>query len=139
MSVSETQRSEESREEAQLGGPTGGQVVVATSSSRGWWWWWMPWWLKLTGVSAVLVAVARSLFLSNGPGDPTMCKETIEQLKKLINDPNFNKPIFGICLGNQLLGLAAGPSPLSRFPHTHNAAHLLHTIRTALSPPSHPP
>jgi anthranilate/para-aminobenzoate synthase component II len=49
-----------------------------------------------------------SLFLSNGPGDPTMCKETIAQLTKIVNDPNYKKPIFGICLGNQLLGLAAG-------------------------------
>ena len=49
------------------------------------------------------------VFLSNGPGDPTYCKETIEQLKQAISVPdNEVKPIFGICLGNQLLGLAAG-------------------------------
>jgi carbamoyl-phosphate synthase (ammonia) len=49
------------------------------------------------------------LFLSNGPGDPTMCVETINELKKVINCPEDEiKPIFGICLGNQLLGLAAG-------------------------------
>jgi carbamoyl-phosphate synthase (ammonia) len=49
------------------------------------------------------------LFLSNGPGDPTMCKETIEELKKVISVPDDQvKPIFGICLGNQLMGLAAG-------------------------------
>jgi len=47
------------------------------------------------------------LFLSNGPGDPTMCPETIESIKyALALDPP--KPIFGICLGNQLLALAAG-------------------------------
>jgi carbamoyl-phosphate synthase small subunit len=45
------------------------------------------------------------LFLSNGPGDPKMCKETIEVLKKAIVQ---DKPIFGICLGNLLLGLACG-------------------------------
>lgn len=50
----------------------------------------------------------HSLFLSNGPGDPTMCKTTIDNLRTLINDPKFDKPVFGICLGNQLLGLAAG-------------------------------
>jgi len=50
----------------------------------------------------------QGLFLSNGPGDPTMCGTTVEHLKKLVNDPAFMKPIFGICLGNQLLGLAAG-------------------------------
>jgi carbamoyl-phosphate synthase (ammonia) len=49
------------------------------------------------------------LFLSNGPGDPTRCVETIEQLRQVVNCPdNEVKPIFGICLGNQLMGLAAG-------------------------------
>ena len=51
------------------------------------------------------------LFLSNGPGDPTMCVETISELKKVIAFPDDEvKPIFGICLGNQLMGLAAGAS-----------------------------
>jgi carbamoyl-phosphate synthase small subunit len=45
------------------------------------------------------------LFLSNGPGDPKMCKPTIENLKRSLAG---NKPVFGICLGNQLLGLASG-------------------------------
>ena len=45
------------------------------------------------------------LFISNGPGDPIMCKATIESLKYAITQ---DKPIFGICLGNQLLALAAG-------------------------------
>lgn len=49
------------------------------------------------------------LFLSNGPGDPTMCVETIEQLQKVITLPEDQmKPLFGICLGNQLMGLASG-------------------------------
>jgi len=43
------------------------------------------------------------LFISNGPGDPMLCDKTIEHLKKAIK---IGKPIFGICLGNQLLGLA---------------------------------
>jgi carbamoyl-phosphate synthase small subunit len=45
------------------------------------------------------------LFISNGPGDPKMCKATIENLKKSLKG---NKPVFGICLGNQLMGLASG-------------------------------
>jgi len=49
----------------------------------------------------------EGLFLSNGPGDPTMCPETIESIKYALNLDN-PKPIFGICLGNQLLALAAG-------------------------------
>ena len=45
------------------------------------------------------------VMLSNGPGDPAMCKATVVNLKKAIMK---NKPIFGICMGNQLLSLAAG-------------------------------
>jgi carbamoyl-phosphate synthase small subunit len=45
------------------------------------------------------------LFISNGPGDPKMCVDTIDHLRKAIK---MDKPIFGICLGNQLLALAAG-------------------------------
>ena len=49
----------------------------------------------------------EGLFLSNGPGDPTMCPETIGSIKYALElEPP--KPIFGICLGNQLLSLAAG-------------------------------
>ncbi len=45
------------------------------------------------------------LFISNGPGDPKMCVPTIENLRKALQQ---DKPIYGICLGNQLLALAAG-------------------------------
>lgn len=45
------------------------------------------------------------VLISNGPGDPTMCQSTIAHIKKAMN---IGKPIFGICLGNQLLSLAAG-------------------------------
>jgi carbamoylphosphate synthase large subunit/anthranilate/para-aminobenzoate synthase component II len=51
----------------------------------------------------------QGLFLSNGPGDPTMCPETIQSIQyALALEPA--RPIFGICLGNQLLALAAGAS-----------------------------
>mmetsp|Transcript_10446 Transcript_10446/g.14786 ORF Transcript_10446/g.14786 Transcript_10446/m.14786 type:complete len:1543 (+) Transcript_10446:33-4661(+) len=47
------------------------------------------------------------LFLSNGPGDPTMCPQTIKSIQYALElEPP--RPIFGICLGNQLLALAAG-------------------------------
>ena len=46
------------------------------------------------------------LFLSNGPGDPQKCAETIINIKTLIEASA--KPIFGICLGHQLLALALG-------------------------------
>ena len=45
------------------------------------------------------------LLLSNGPGDPTMCAATITNIRKAMSE---GKPILGICLGNQLLALAAG-------------------------------
>jgi carbamoyl-phosphate synthase small subunit len=45
------------------------------------------------------------LFISNGPGDPKMCGATINNLYDTIKK---DKPVFGICLGNQLLCLAAG-------------------------------
>jgi len=45
------------------------------------------------------------LFISNGPGDPKECKATIRNLQKVLSG---DTPIYGICLGNQLLALAAG-------------------------------
>ncbi|XP_067677512.1 multifunctional protein CAD-like [Haliotis asinina] len=47
------------------------------------------------------------LFLSNGPGDPTMCDATISNVSRVLKETNF-KPVFGICLGHQLLSLAIG-------------------------------
>merc|ERR1719453_1184875 len=47
------------------------------------------------------------LFLSNGPGDPTQVMDTVEHVRKLM-ESNRGIPIFGICLGNQILALAAG-------------------------------
>lgn len=48
------------------------------------------------------------LFISNGPGDPSMATITINHLRQALQ--TSNKPIFGICLGNQLLAIAAGGS-----------------------------
>jgi len=45
------------------------------------------------------------LFLSNGPGDPKTCTKTIAHLRRALAEPH---PIFGICLGVQLMALAAG-------------------------------
>lgn len=47
----------------------------------------------------------HGLFISNGPGDPKKCEATIQQLSMAIEQ---EIPIFGICLGNQLLSLASG-------------------------------
>ena len=48
-----------------------------------------------------------ALFLSNGPGDPTMCQETVNNVRNLMN-ASPDTPIFGICMGHQLLALSAG-------------------------------
>jgi carbamoyl-phosphate synthase small subunit len=45
------------------------------------------------------------VFLSNGPGDPKACGKTIAMLRRAFS---LGKPIFGICLGNQIMALAAG-------------------------------
>lgn len=46
------------------------------------------------------------VFISNGPGDPTHCQDTVYYLRKLMSSSQI--PIMGICLGHQLLALAAG-------------------------------
>ncbi len=53
---------------------------------------------------AILAARPDGLFLSNGPGDPSALAGPIRQIERLIP----KRPIFGICLGHQLLGLALG-------------------------------
>lgn len=47
------------------------------------------------------------LFLSNGPGDPVVCEQTVANIRNLIQSGS-TKPIFGICLGHQLLSTAIG-------------------------------
>ena len=57
-----------------------------------------------TSAEKILEKNPDGIFLSNGPGDPAAVTEAIENIKKLIG----KKPIFGICLGHQLTGLAFG-------------------------------
>ncbi|KAJ2819710.1 Multifunctional pyrimidine synthesis protein CAD, partial [Coemansia furcata] len=52
------------------------------------------------------LATYDGIFISNGPGSPTHCTETVEQLRQAY--ALYQRPIFGICMGNQLMGLAAG-------------------------------
>lgn len=47
----------------------------------------------------------NGIIISNGPGNPKKCKETIENIRKTLSK---NIPVLGVCLGSQILGLAAG-------------------------------
>ena len=48
------------------------------------------------------------VFVSNGPGDPEMADKTIKHLKIFMERTKGTIPVFGICLGHQILALAAG-------------------------------
>ncbi len=58
----------------------------------------------LTSAEDVLALEPDGVFLSNGPGDPEPLRAQVANIRKLIG----RKPVFGICLGHQLLGLAVG-------------------------------
>ena len=59
-----------------------------------------------SSISDVLSLSPEGVFLSNGPGDPSAVESGIELAKKLIEYEKL--PLFGICLGHQILGLALG-------------------------------
>jgi len=88
---------------------------------------------KLTVVNAktpaekVLKMKPDGVFLSNGPGDPEPCDYAIKNIKILIDN---NIPIFGICLGHQLLSLASGAKTHKmKFGH-HGANHPVQDLET---------
>ncbi len=67
------------------------------------------------------------IFLSNGPGDPAACDYAIENIKTLLQ---HDAPIFGICLGHQLLALACGAKTIKmKFGH-HGANHPVQDLVT---------
>lgn len=73
-----------------------------------------------TPADEILAAQPDGVFLSNGPGDPEPCDYAISATRKLLEK---NIPIFGICLGHQLLGLASGARTIKmKFGH-HGANH----------------
>ena len=80
-----------------------------------------------TSVEDVLNLNPNGVFLSNGPGDPEACDYAIDSVAKLLEK---NLPIFGICLGYQLLALAAGAKTVKmKFGH-HGANHPVIDIDT---------
>ena len=73
-----------------------------------------------TPASEVLAEKPDGVFLSNGPGDPDPCDYAIAAIKQIIDD---ELPVFGICLGHQLLSLALGAKTTKmKFGH-HGANH----------------
>lgn len=73
-----------------------------------------------TSASEVLALKPDGVFLSNGPGDPEPCNYAIAAIRELLES---DIPLFGICLGHQLLALASGAKTLKmKFGH-HGANH----------------
>lgn len=73
-----------------------------------------------TPAADVLAMNPDGVFLSNGPGDPEPCDYAIEAIQVIVPS---NIPVFGICLGHQLLGLASGARTVKmKFGH-HGANH----------------
>lgn len=79
-----------------------------------------------TPIDEVLKHNPDGIFLSNGPGDPEPCTYAIEAIKHIITQTDI--PLFGICLGHQLLALASGAQTLKmKFGH-HGANHPVQDI-----------
>jgi carbamoyl-phosphate synthase small subunit len=80
-----------------------------------------------TPAGDVLALSPDGVFLSNGPGDPEPCDYAIKAIAELLES---DVPIFGICLGHQLLGLASGARTVKmKFGH-HGANHPVQEIAT---------
>ena len=71
----------------------------------------VPWDYDFTGMDY------DGLFLSNGPGDPAVCTETITHLRQALQG---DRPVFGVCLGSQLMALAAGAKTF-KLPYGHRS------------------
>lgn len=73
-----------------------------------------------TSADAVLALNPDGIFLSNGPGDPEPCDYAIDAIKQLLGSA---LPMFGICLGHQLLALASGAKTMKMINGHHGANH----------------
>ncbi|MBU25140.1 MAG: carbamoyl-phosphate synthase small subunit [Gammaproteobacteria bacterium] len=82
-----------------------------------------------TPAGDVLAMKPDGVFLSNGPGDPEPCTYAIEAIQQILTT---RIPVFGICLGHQLLGLASGArTKKMKFGH-HGANHPVQDLETGL-------
>jgi len=81
-----------------------------------------------TPASDVLAMNPDGVFLSNGPGDPEPCDYAIAAIKEILSTTSL--PVFGICLGHQLLALASGArTQKMKFGH-HGANHPVQDLNT---------
>ncbi len=82
-----------------------------------------------TPAEEVLAMKPDGVFLSNGPGDPEPCDYAIEAITKILQT---DVPVFGICLGHQLLALAGGAKTIKmKFGH-HGANHPVQDLSTGV-------
>jgi carbamoyl-phosphate synthase small subunit len=80
-----------------------------------------------TSATEVLALKPDGVFLSNGPGDPEPCDYAIRAIEEILTT---DVPVFGICLGHQLLALASGARTLKmKFGH-HGANHPVQELAT---------
>jgi carbamoyl-phosphate synthase small subunit len=82
-----------------------------------------------TPAADVLAMKPDGVFLSNGPGDPEPCDYAIEAIREIVET---GTPVYGICLGHQLLALASGAKTLKmKFGH-HGANHPVQDLKTGV-------
>ena len=90
---------------------------------------------KLTVVPAqtpaekVLALNPDGVFLSNGPGDPAACDYAIEAVKTIVETTTL--PVFGICLGHQILALASGAKTMKMNHGHHGANHPVQNLENS--------
>ena len=82
-----------------------------------------------TPASDVLALQPDGVFLSNGPGDPEPCDYAIKAIKDVLET---EIPVFGICLGHQLLALASGAKTLKMGHGHHGANHPVQDLDTGV-------
>ncbi len=80
-----------------------------------------------TSAAETLALQPAGVFLSNGPGDPDPCDYAIAAIRDIVD---ARVPVFGICLGHQLLALASGARTV-KMPHGHHGAN--HPVRDLAS------